>query len=639
MQTLLRSKLPNKARNKARTPLCVLLFSLSVSPLSPAISMAADDQRQSYAQSPQPLSLALQDVSRKTGLVVVAPSHLVNGKTTSGLRGAYTPEQALSHLLAGTGLAAKKVSATSFVLVRVTRPNMQPAQQAAPAKKVRPLEVIVTANSAQAPPRIRRDISGDRLSPERLAFSATSDLSQALSQNIPAIAMQTYGRDAANNTPSVRLRDLSPNDTLVLVNGKRRHGTSSLSVIASPFQGGVSADFRLIPLSLIDHVEVLTDGLAGSYGSDAIAGVVNIVLKTHQTGASLTTSTGAYFDGGGDTADLAANMSVINTSSAFLQVSFQTKFHDYSQRGAVDPRVLNYPELKTHTDYPYLNKVVGDGAYRLNVFGFNAGRDLNAQWQAYGFGIFGFKTASSRENWRTPDRLPDLFPEGFTPHEAVNEQDSDLTLGLRGQMTDWAIDAALSRGTNRQDISNYGGANISLYADTGATPTRFYIGRFTRNQFLFNLDAHRDFSWDATRTLALSLGLEVLKDSYGIEKGDAASIYKEGAQGFPGFSAQDAGRYQRKAGAAYLDMSYDDKTRLKLNAGGRIEQVDGFKAALIGRFSARLAMTPNLALRLSLSNGWRAPSLAESNYSATNVSPIAATLQLPPGSEAIRSLG
>ncbi|MDI7775944.1 TonB-dependent receptor [Asticcacaulis sp. EMRT-3] len=620
-----------------RLRLCVLLFCLLAVSAFFVTRALADGARLGYAIAARPLAQALLEISRTGGIVVVAPSDLVAGKTSHALTGTYTPQEALALVLTGTGLSARRVSASSFVLIPAAR-KIPVARKPQALDTARPTEVVVTASRDLATPRSGGILSRDTLSGEHLAFFGTGDLPQALTQAIPAIAMQAYGRDAANNTPSIRLRDLSPNDTLTLVNGKRRHGTSSLSVIAGPFQGGASADVRMIPVNLIDHVEVVTDELSAGYGSDAIAGVVNIVLKSHQGGGAVTTTTGGYFDSGGQTVDVAANMGVVSSPTAFLQVSLQSKYHGYSQRGAVDPRVLAYPGLTAAKNYPYLNTVFGDGAYRLNVFGFNAGRDLGDHWQVYGFGMVGLKTAASRENWRAPDRLPDLYPQGFTPHEAVRENDSDFTLGLRGQVRDWSVDAAFSHGADHQDISNYGSANISLYQDTGSTPTRFNIGDFARDQSVVNLDVHRAFQITPARRLSLAFGIEDRLENYAIGAGDYAATYKEGAQGFPGFSAQDAGHYRRRDEAAYIELGLDDGP-LKITGGGRIVHVSGFGSALIGRMSAHLALTPVVAVRMALSNGWRAPTLAESYYSATNVSPSAAALQLPPSSAAVRALG
>src|SRR6185369_419753 len=135
-----------------------------------------------------------------------------------------------------------------------------------------------------------------------------SDLIQAMAQNIPSFNAQAFGGDTANLTLSAKLRGLSPNHALILVNGKRRHGTANLAVLGGPFQGGASADLNFITLGAVDHIEVLQEGAAAQYGTDAIAGVINIILKNKDSGGGVTVSAGKYFDGDGDTADVTMNV-------------------------------------------------------------------------------------------------------------------------------------------------------------------------------------------------------------------------------------------------------------------------------------------------------------------------------------------
>ena len=192
------------------------------------------------------------------------------------------------------------------------------------------------------------------------------DLIQALAQNLPSFTAQAFGGDTANLTLSARLRGLSPNNTLVLINGKRRHGTSNLAVLGGPYQGGAAADLNYIPVSAIDHIEVLQDGAAAQYGSDAIAGVVNIILKSNNHGGTATATGGGYVDGGGRTADASANIGLEPFADAYLSLTAESKYHGYSDRGGLDPRVVNpsnmaaYPGMFQHPGYPHVNHIALD---------------------------------------------------------------------------------------------------------------------------------------------------------------------------------------------------------------------------------------------------------------------------------------
>jgi iron complex outermembrane receptor protein len=251
------------------------------------------------------------------------------------------------------------------------------------------------------------------------------DLIQALAQNLPSFTAQAFGGDTANLTLSARLRGLSPNNTLVLINGKRRHGTANLAVLGGPYQGGAAADLNFIPVAAIDHIEVLQDGAAAQYGSDAIAGVVNIILKSNNHGGTATATGGGYWDGGGRTGDGAINVGVEPFQDAFLSLTAESKYHGYSDRGGIDPRVVNpanFPAnngMLQHPGYPHVNKIAGDAQYHLHVFAANFGWDITPDSQLYAIATYGKKNASAYENYRLPVRLPLIYPTVFSPRETI----------------------------------------------------------------------------------------------------------------------------------------------------------------------------------------------------------------------------
>lgn len=469
-----------------------------------------------------------------------------------------------------------------------------------------------------------------------------TDLAQALSQTVPSLTVQAFGGDMANNTLSARLRGISPNDTLVLINGKRRHGSASIAVLGGPYQGGAAADFSFLPVGSIDHIEVLTDGAAAQYGTDAIAGVVNVILKK-SSGGTLTATTGQYFDEGGATADLSGSYGFTPTDKSFLNMSFVAKYHGYSDRGAIDPRVapqtVLYPNLTTAPGYPHLNHIHGDGAQNLYTFAYNYGYDLNDEWQMYSFGTWGAKKSSSYENWRPPNRLPVMYPLGFNPHESSSETDHAYTFGMSGTLADWSVDLSTTYGKDDLQISNYGGGNVSLYNDTGATPSEFYIGAFIFGQWTGNLDISREFDFGMAGPLTLAMGIEARNESYEIKPGDAASTYKEGSQAFPGFELTDAGKNDRTNASIYIDAAFKPVEALSVDLAARFEEYSDFGSATVGKATARYDFSPGFAVRGTVSTGFRAPTMAEGFYSATNVSPTSAFVQLPPNSAAAKQLG
>jgi iron complex outermembrane receptor protein len=471
------------------------------------------------------------------------------------------------------------------------------------------------------------------------------DLIQALAQNLPSFTAQAFGGDTANLTLSARLRGLSPNNTLVLINGKRRHGTANLAVLGGPYQGGAAADLNFIPVSAIDHIEVLQDGAAAQYGSDAIAGVINIILKSNNSGGTAMVTGGGYWDGGGRTGDGSINVGVEPFKDAFLSLTAESKYHGYSDRGGIDPRVVDpanmaaYPGMFQHPGYPHVNKIAGDAQYHLHVFAANFGWDINPDTQVYAIATYGKKNASAYENYRLPSRLPLIYPTGFSPRETMKEDDFAFTGGIKGKLAGWNLDLSSTYGRDKAEIGVADSGNVSLFNDTGSTPTVFRAGAFIASQFTTTLEASREFDIGWAKPLNIAAGVEHRKDKYEIEAGDAASRYKEGSQSYPGFSLTDAGSHDRDNNAAYIDIAGSPIADLTLDLAGRYEHFSDFGSAKVGKLTSRYDFSPAFALRGTVSNGFRAPTLAESYYSATNVGPTTAFVQLAPNSPGAKLVG
>ena len=473
-----------------------------------------------------------------------------------------------------------------------------------------------------------------------------ADLRQALGQNLPSFTIQAFGSDMAAMTLSARLRGLSPNNTLVLVNGKRRHGTANLAVLGGAFQGAAAADLNYIPLAAIDHVEVLTDGAAAQYGTDAIAGVINIILKANSSGLSGNLNGGGYYDGGGHTGNGSANIGFAPFETAFLSLTAESKYHGFSNRGGVDPRVSDpatlaaQPQLTQAPGYPYLNKIQGDAQYRQHVAAMNFGFDLGASASVYSFATYGQKKARAFENYRMPNRVPRAYPLGFSPLETFDETDFALTAGVKGSLPGgWKWDLSSTYGKDVTRIGVDTSVNVSLLLDTGFSPTTFAAGEFKASQWTNNLDISREFNVGLATPLNFAIGLEQRRDTYEIVAGEPASRYKEGSQSYPGFLLTDAGKHDRDNEAFYVNVSTQPIKDLTVDLAARYEHFSDFGSAKVGKLTSRYDFSPAFALRGTFSNGFRAPTLAESYYSATNVSPRSAFVQLAPNSAGARLVG
>jgi iron complex outermembrane receptor protein len=515
------------------------------------------------------------------------------------------------------------------------------------------------------------------------------NLIQALAQISPSFSAEARGGDTSNLTLTARLRGLSPNDTLVLVNGKRRHSTANLHVGSGQFQGAASPDLDLIPTAAIDHIEVLQEGAAAQYGTDAIAGVVNIILKKNASGGAINATGGKYFKGDGETYDFSGNIGFALGNRGFLSFTAEKQFRGFTQTGGQDirlvdvdgtPRTLAYP-VTGIPNYPRVNQVEGLAESQLTIIAANLEYDLTPGVTLYATGTYGERQAKAHQQYRQPNQViatpgsnqpfnavtnPSGYvgltaagtpavsgatgtfttpgelifaPLGFTPFEALREDDYGYTLGLKGEIEGWRWDISGTYGKDRAKIYTLNSANLSLFKDTHTTPRDFYDGSFTASELTFNLDVTRDISVGLASPLTVAFGAEGRENTFGIGQGDYYSTYKEGGQAYPGFHASDAGAHSRKNYAVYLDFVVSPIEKLQVDVAGRFEHYTDFGDAQVGKITARYDFTPEFALRGTISTGFRAPTIQEEFYSATNTSPTTATVQLPPNSAAAALLG
>src|SRR5690349_3306241 len=265
------------------------------------------------------------------------------------------------------------------------------------------------------------------------------NLIQALAQITPSFSAEALGGDTGALTLSARVRGLSPNDTLVLVNGKRRHSTGNLHMLGGQYQGEATADLDLIPVAAIDHVEVLQEGAAAQYGTDAIAGVVNIILKKNASGGAVTAMGGQYFDEGGATYDFSGNVGFPLGDKGFLNITGEKRYRGFSQRGGQDirqidafgvPRTLPYNPA-ADPDYPRVNHIVGDPQSMLTTVAANMEYELDPNLLFYATATYGERQAKAYENYRVPNRVI-ASPGSNQPFNAVTNPQGYVGLSAAG---------------------------------------------------------------------------------------------------------------------------------------------------------------------------------------------------------------
>ena len=547
-----------------------------------------------------------------------------------------------------------------------------PADAAAPASSGD--EIIVTGTRAIGITAAESAAPIKLVGAEAIQHVGQPNLNQVLTQLVPSFTAQAFGGDTANLTLSARLRGLSPNHTLVLVNGKRRHGTANLAVLGGPYQGAATADLDLISPSSIKRIEVLEDGAAAQYGSDAIAGVINIILKDDDHGFSGYGTAGENYDTGGRTYGATAHVATALGNDGFVNVTLFHRYHDFTQVGGLDRRVTDTSGTLLSTlsaaqkalyanipGFPYVNRINGDAQSNLTTAQYDMEYDFGGV-KLYSFGSYGHRIASAYENLRVPDRIiaspvlgvggsltgagsivfdpdGDNPPNGFNPREKIREDDFASTIGIKGDIAGFTYDLSATWGQDKNQIYTVDSANRSLFIDTHFTPTSFYDGLFKATEYTLNADFSKEFDLGMSKPLNLAFGFEHRKNIYEIGAGDPGSIYKEGGQSYPGFRPSDAGKHSRNNEAVYGDVALYPVDGLKLDAAVRYEDYSDFGSTTTYKGTARYDFSPAIALRGTIASGFRAPTLAESYYSATNVSPTSAFVQLPANSAAAKLLG
>jgi iron complex outermembrane receptor protein len=523
-------------------------------------------------------------------------------------------------------------------------------------------QVIVTGTRAQG---IK---AGDSTAPvlvvggDALKTVGTPSLMDSLSLVVPSFNTEAMGADMGNLVTSASLRGLNPNEALVMTDGKRRHTTGLLHVDPGAFQGSFAPDLGLIPLAAIDHVEVLEDGSSAQYGSDAIAGVFNIIMKKANHGGAASVTAGEYYPGDGRTGDVSVNVGLPLGDKGYVNLTAEERFHGHSQRGGPDVRFYapdGTPLAGTPSDLPNaprVNRIVGDNESLTSLLWVNAGYNFDGV-EAYLQASYAHRNDQGYENYRGPGKIvadkttlgqvddptnPNALiyaPQGFDPQEKLSEDDYSATGGLKGDLGGFKWDLSTTYGEDQDPQWTVGSANRSLFIDTHFTPTSFYDGAFKATEWTNNLDINRDFNVGFATPLNVAFGAEYRRDTFHITHGDPASIYKEGGQSFPGYQPTDAGGHNRTNWAGYVDLSTSPIANLKVDLAGRYETYSDFGDTWVGRLTARYDFSPAFAIRGTISSGFRAPTLAEEFYSATNVSPTFAVVNLPANSLSAKFLG
>jgi len=524
-------------------------------------------------------------------------------------------------------------------------------------------KIIVTGSRRNDRTVSESSVPVDIINIEDMVTTGQMEVSQVLTTLIPSFNYPNPSiADGTDHARPAVLRGLAPDHTLVLINGKRRHSSALLNLNGTVGRGSTAVDLNTIPTSAIKSIEVLRDGAAAQYGSDAIAGVINIILKD-EVGGSLSATYGEYntqmagvpqlnnvsvgsdgnlaFDTGSDRertdggiTTIAGDWGLELGEAGFLNLAFESRkrdpsirsgfdpreqyarIDDGSENGALDPRELSFDRY----NHKWGKAKVED----LSIF-FNMGYNLSETTELYAFGSFSEREGLSAGFYRRAKdsrNVQEVYPDGFLPHIASDVTDTAFNIGVKGETNDWNWDLSANIGKN-----DFGfGVENSLNTSLGATsPTEFDNGNLVYEQIVTNAAANTMQDWGLNNEVFVALGFEYRQEKYQIKAGEEASYITKldgegnpvaagGAQVLPGFSPASAVEDSRHNYAVYVELDTDVNDDFNISYAGRFEDYSDFGSTFTSKIAGRYAVNDELSFRGAISTGFRAPSLAQSSY-------------------------
>ena len=470
---------------------------------------------------------------------------------------------------------------------------------------------------------------------------------KTLQYRVPSFnTVNTPVNDATTLLDPYEIRNLGPSRTLILINGKRKNLSSLLYVQFSPGRGETGADLSAIPLDAIKNVEILRDGASAQYGSDAIAGVMNVILKDRYEYSSLTLNGGLTSKGDGATYGLSLNSGGNFGSKGFINYTVALSQQDNAIRSGIidvpteiatfgDPsKPVTDPANKPIVDYlkiyPTGNNENGTAEITAAKFLYNLGVPLGENGLFYSNAAFVTKRVVSNANYRVPYWKQDyglLHAAGTTyigyePTFEGDLTDYNATVGFKKDINGWKQDISLTIGGNQQLYSVNHTVNHSLKA---ASPTSFKPGGYG----FYNVVGNIDISKSITDNFSIGFGTEARKETYKIIAGDTASYSGQGANSFPGIRQENSGSFSRYNLGAYFDASLNVTKEFLINGTVRGEKYSDFGSAFVYKVSSLVkAAGDKFIIRGSASTGFLAPTLHQIYNQSTQASFVAGTIQL-----------
>lgn len=514
--------------------------------------------------------------------------------------------------------AGNLVALASFALTPIAQ-----AQEAAGTRQAQNVENIIVTGTRQTNRTVFDSMAPiDLITGDAIQSTTSEDLLDSVAQLVPSFKVQRLPMaDGQIFVRPASLRGLSSDHTLVLVNGKRLHRSALLGS-----NGAQAADLATIPTFAIKRIEVLRDGASAQYGSDAIAGVINIILNDSE-GYKAFSQFSQYYEGDGTGWRAGGHAGWNLNDKGSLSLTAEYFDSDKTSRSRQRPDAIVYQQEHPEVTLPNPVQNWGQPEREATRFALNSEYDITNTASFYLYGTYNDAEGVSDFNWRNPDSgvfnqssvypdfsLLDIYPTGFSPQFGQEDSDYSVYAGIKGYRGDLSWDLSASQGGNTIDYFLTNTINASLGSDS---PTAFFAGSLDQEETNINADGVYVLNTDMlTSDINIGFGAEYREETYTVTPGDKESYLvgpaareglPSGSNGFFGFSPAQSGEFNQDSYALYVDIETDITDALTLGVAGRYEDYSVFGNSTNGKISARYSISEQLALRSTFSTGFRAP--------------------------------
>jgi iron complex outermembrane receptor protein len=603
----------------------------------------SQNSTQQYAIQKGRLGASLVEFSKTSGFNFIYGDKRIKEAFNAAVLGRFTAKNALIILLRNTGYSYEFVARSTvriFEQKSSKRTSISQQKKWQAGKRLMTEVISLGTRSKNRKSVFESPVPIDIFEKGLLESQSFGSLADTLQTIIPSLIIFPFpSSDGSALIRPPTFRGLPQDQILVLVNGKRRHRSALVNLIGTGLdpmsQGSQGVDFSIIPKIALRRVELLRDGASAQYGSDAISGVLNLILKDGDRGLELNSQYGQYYVGDGQDFQIAGNVGLPLGENGFLNLSAEYISNDPTSRGEQRTDVQELIDMGLDVADPA--QIWGSPKLRSVRTFWNGSLDVLEESKFYFFGNYAASKGRATFFFRHPltstvfaksiyDPNFDLkkrYPAGFTPNFDVDVTDYSQIIGLKGELTEglfYDVSGQYGHNTIEYTVSNT--VNPSL---GNSSPSSFKSGNLLQEEYGINIDFSFPFKVEFLENLVnMAFGIEYRNEEYTIEAGEEASYIEGplkdlaiGANGFPGYSPSQAGKYGRNSYSAYIDLESKISDQFLINLASRYENYSDFESRLDSKIALRYEFSPSstlgaFALRASISTGFRAPTAGQS---------------------------